>query len=737
MKKNYIAALALVLGMFTNTWAQSQRSCATMQHLQMQLQSDPTLAARMQQIENKSQQIIAGNAQNRTTAVIVIPVVVHVVYNTASQNISDAQVQSQIDVLNEDFRKLNADASLTPSIYAGRAVDCQIQFCLAQRDPNGLATTGIVRKSTSTTSFSSNDGIKTATSATAGGDNAWNSTQYLNLWSGNLSGGLLGYAQFPGGAASTDGVVILYSAFGRVGNVAVPYDKGRTATHEIGHWLNLRHIWGDANCGDDFVSDTPIQQTSNFGCPTFPHITCSNGTGDMSMNYMDYTDDACMYMFSAGQSSRMSAAISSSRPGILTSQGCVPVTGGTCAVPVGLTSSAITTSSATISWGAASGAGSYNVQYRIIGAATWTSTSSTTTSIALSGLTSASNYEFQIQTVCSSASSAFSGSGTFTTGTVSTTCNVASGLSSSAITTTSATISWSAATGAVSYAIQYRIVGAASWTSTTSTTTSKALSGLTSASNYEFQVQTVCSAGSSAFSASGLFTTSTVATGCSDIYEPNQTRTAGALISVNTTISGLIGVSGDNDYYKFVTTSGLTNIKVILDQLPADYDLKLYNSSGTTLTTSQNGGTTSEQIIRNTTTAATYYLRVYGYSGANNATSCYHLTVNTSGSTFRTTNQLADEGSLNALKINGIDELSVYPNPATDKLNLNFFITENATITANVIDMIGKTVMNQNFTAQEGFNQSALDISSLNNGIYFLRIQQNDQIVVKKFVVKH
>ncbi len=128
------------------------------------------------------------------------------------------------------------------------------------------------------------------------------SSSYLNIWVGNLGGGLLGYAQFPGGAAATDGVVLLNGTVGGPGalGTAAPYNRGRTATHEIGHWLNLRHIWGDSNCGNDFVADTPTQQAAlNFGCPSFPQISCSNGpNGEMYMNYMDYTDDACMYMFS-------------------------------------------------------------------------------------------------------------------------------------------------------------------------------------------------------------------------------------------------------------------------------------------------------------------------------------------------------------------------------------------------------------------------------------------------------
>jgi hypothetical protein len=192
-----------------------------------------------------------------------------------------------------------------PAAFAGLAANTNTQFVLAKRDPSGNATTGITRKQSKVTAWSRNDAVK---NAKRGGSRAWPASQYLNLWVCNLSGGLLGYAQFPGGAASTDGVVVQYSSL--PGGSSKPYGKGRTATHEVGHWLNLRHIWGDASCGNDFVDDTPIQQTSNHGCPTYPHITCGN-QGDMSMKYMDYTDDACMYMFSTGQSTRMNALFAS------------------------------------------------------------------------------------------------------------------------------------------------------------------------------------------------------------------------------------------------------------------------------------------------------------------------------------------------------------------------------------------------------------------------------------------
>lgn len=307
-----------------------QRVCGTMSNQQRLEQLYPELKANQAAIEEHTQNYTSLLARE-SMATVNIPVVVHVVYNIAAQNISDAQVISQIDVLNEDFRKMNADKVNVPSAFAGVAADCNISFCLAKKDPNGNPTTGIVRKQTSSTSFIDDDKVK---SSSTGGDNAWDATKYLNLWVCNLGNGLLGYAQFPGGPVSTDGVVILYTAFGRTGNVAAPYNKGRTATHEVGHWLNLRHIWGDANCGSDLVSDTPTQQTSNYGCPTYPHITCSN-SGDMSMNYMDYVDDACMYMFTAGQSSRMNALFTSggARVGILTSAGCGTATSTSTTTP--------------------------------------------------------------------------------------------------------------------------------------------------------------------------------------------------------------------------------------------------------------------------------------------------------------------------------------------------------------------------------------------------------------------
>ena len=242
--------------------------------------------------------------------VVKIPVVVHVIYKNASENISDAQVKSQIDALNRDFRKRNSDSLNTPERFRSLAADIQIEFYLATTDPNGRATSGIVRKQTSNTNFYNNDKIK---SSAQGGDEAWDSKSYLNIWVGKLISGA-GYSSTPGSDPSKDGVVINSSAFGTI-NVSGYYNKGRTATHEVGHWLGLKHIWGDAQCGDDGVSDTPPQSWYTQQCPSGFRSSCNNGDlGDMYMNYMDYTSDACMNLFTAGQRARMRATFSEGGP---------------------------------------------------------------------------------------------------------------------------------------------------------------------------------------------------------------------------------------------------------------------------------------------------------------------------------------------------------------------------------------------------------------------------------------
>ena len=299
-----------------------RRSCGTMDVHYRLLRTAPGYAEARVASENQALRAALSPIIGRTGCTR-IPVVVHVVHKTSAQNISDAQVQSQIDVLNEDFRQKNGDLSTAPAPFGAVAADARIEFKLATVDPAGNPTNGITRTATATTSFSDDDGVK---SSATGGADPWPSDKYLNIWVCPLGGGLLGYAQFPGGPAATDGVVILHSAFGNTGTAAAPFNLGRSATHEIGHWLNLRHIWGDDGngcAGSDFVADTPNQGGPNFGVPTFPKVSCGNApNGDMFVDFMDYVDDAAMVMFTAGQVTRMQATLDGLRSSIGTTISC-------------------------------------------------------------------------------------------------------------------------------------------------------------------------------------------------------------------------------------------------------------------------------------------------------------------------------------------------------------------------------------------------------------------------------
>ena len=301
---------------------------------------DPEYRRRQRELELETRQYIARYARNNLrSGVIRIPVVVHVVWHTAAQNISDAQIQSGLDVLNADFRRLNADAGSVPAVFAGVAADCRIEFALAVRDPNCNTTTGITRTNTAITGFTgvtaSDERMK---STASGGHDPWDVTKYLNMWMVNYVDGTLGYGTFPSMPANIQGLVCDFRAFGTIGTATgnAPYNLGRTATHEVGHWLNLLHIWGDddnapsGTCsGSDECADTPNQAIENFGAPAFPHVSCGNGpNGDMFMNYMDYVDDAAMFMFTLDQAVRADATLAISRTGILASDGLVPVGGG-------------------------------------------------------------------------------------------------------------------------------------------------------------------------------------------------------------------------------------------------------------------------------------------------------------------------------------------------------------------------------------------------------------------------
>jgi hypothetical protein len=296
--------------------APKRRQCGTMAvHHRLLEQYDSYRTALLDLERLVQRRMASGDA--RRAQLVTIPVVVHVVYQSKAEHVSVAQVKSQIAALNRDYAAENQDRSKVPAVWRGLVSDTGIRFALASKSPSGKRTHGITRTKTQRDFFGDDDSVK---SRAGGGADPWPTDRYLNLWVCSLAGGLLGYAQFPGGPAATDGVVILDTAFGTQGTAKPPFNLGRTATHEVGHWLNLRHIWGDTeHCeGTDFVSDTPNQQRPNYGQPKFPHISCGNGpSGDMFVNYMDYVDDAAMVMFTTQQVARMQATLDGPRASLI------------------------------------------------------------------------------------------------------------------------------------------------------------------------------------------------------------------------------------------------------------------------------------------------------------------------------------------------------------------------------------------------------------------------------------
>ncbi len=638
------------------------RTCGAMEVLEQQLQNDPEMLLRMEAIERHTESFGRGD-QVQFRAVVTIPVVFHIVHNGdplgTGENLSDAQVLAQLDQLNQDFRKLNADAAQVPAIFQGLHADTEVQFCLAQRKPDGTATNGINRIQRTTSSWSMNSIESSLKPSTI-----WNRNEYLNVWSvrfGGSSAGLLGYAQFPGGAASTDGVVVVYSS---VGSVASPnpaggsYARGRTLTHEVGHWLNLRHIWGDATCGNDFVSDTPVHNTSNSGCPTYPHYsTCSGSPIEMTMNYMDYTNDVCMNMFTSGQKTRMQSVLApgGARASLASSQGCNAPDGGgggiTCGTPSGLNASGITTTSAVLGWTALSGATSYNVRARQTGASSWSTASTGGTSVNFTGLTAGTSYEFQVQGNCNGTLGSYSNSTTFTT-----------------------------------------------------TTDSGGGGGTT----------------------------------CEESFEPNNNRsTLLPLAPVNQDILSQISTSTDRDWYRFANASNARNIRIDLTNLPDDYDLELYQNS-TRRRVSQNAGTTDEVITFNTNKViSNWYVRVYGYAGANSNTNCYTLRISLSSTAFRTDGSTDGEVTSFDIPVEVLESgFSMFPNPAGDQVTLDVQQPESGRpVQITLLDITGKTTLSRRVELDKGNNRVALDVSQLPAGTYFVRVENGALIGTQKLMI--
>ncbi|HEX9981381.1 MAG TPA: M43 family zinc metalloprotease [Flavobacterium sp.] len=321
MKKTLLSILFLC-----GVSAFAQRGCLTDQKMAELKANDPAFAIHheeiMEYIRNPHNHVNRSGDSNSPSVVVTIPVVFHVLYKNAGQNISDAQINSQLAILNNDFRKLNTDFStVVPAAFQSFGADLEITFCMATQTPSGAATTGITRKQVPLSFIFEDNYYQTA------GEPAWNPTKYLNVWIGRFSdSSLLGFAYLPSSAgAPFDGLCIGDQYFGNTGTATYPFNKGRTATHEIGHYFGLDHPWGSNCANNDGVADTPATNGPYFGCPSFPNNAnaCTTSTnGSMFMNYMDYVDDACMAFFTNGQKAITQATLAGPRASLLTSSGC-------------------------------------------------------------------------------------------------------------------------------------------------------------------------------------------------------------------------------------------------------------------------------------------------------------------------------------------------------------------------------------------------------------------------------
>lgn len=335
LPKFYLKFTFILVFIFLGFCANAQRSCAT---VSVNDRTEHKINKTQRQQSTTQSKLLRSSTSSvqKTTpdGAVLVPVVVHVLYNNATQNISEAQILSQIEVLNKDFRKLNSDFNSTPAVFRNVGADIEIEFQLAEYDPDGNPTNGIVRKNVN---FEIDSKQIKYFSSSLGGSDAWDTNQYLNIWVGPIKettdGILLGFAYFSDKVGlAYDGVVINYIAFGTEGTAEFPFNKGRTTTHEIGHYFDLNHIWGPekSSCSladDDGSNDTPNQRRPSSGFPTFPDTdpetncpdTGSNGT--MFMNYMDYTLDAGMHLFTQDQKAIMQNALNGNRSGILNSVG--------------------------------------------------------------------------------------------------------------------------------------------------------------------------------------------------------------------------------------------------------------------------------------------------------------------------------------------------------------------------------------------------------------------------------
>lgn len=706
--KNFYTLLFAVLGiLFANvTNAQNQRTCASWDKFIELRNSNPKLFEKMQQELERAQ--TSTRPDNEERAIVTIPVVVHVVYANATQNISDARIQSQIDVLNTDFAGLNSDSTFIPTVFKPLFAKTEIRFCLAQRDPSGNATTGILRVPTTTASFSTNDGVK---SSTTGGSNAWDRSKYLNLWSCNMSGGILGYAQFPGGAAATDGVVISYQYFGTTPTGT--FNKGRTATHEVGHWLGLYHIWGDdggACTGSDNIADTPNQADANYGCKTHPYVTCSNVNGDMFMNYMDYGDDRCLVMFSNGQKTAMNNVINGARASLKTSDGCLPVNlpaldasivsivtlnntaCGNTIQPVinfkNMGQNAIT--NAVISYSIDGGtATSYTYSGSIA------SLASTNITLPTSGIVAVGNHNVVINIV---------------------TINGSADGNSTTVNTQSQAFTINSATG--------QVIAAQGFEAATVPPTGYTIDNPDGATTW-------------AQASVGRNSTKSMYMNFFDYQTNNEIDDLNLPFADLTQYNGAAAMTFDvaYRYYSGTTNTTWDTLQVLISTDCGVTWTSLYKKWYTTLATVTGAQTTAftptNTQWRNETIDLTPYV------SSNKALIKFRAINNYENNLYLDNINIA---STSTVGLNNYDneklQLNLFPNPADNSFNLYFQNNKIENSVISIVNSKGQEVFNKRVVTKTDGNLEVIDIANFNAGVYFVKIQTSEAVGIKRLIVE-
>jgi len=408
-----------------------------------------------------------------------------------------------------------------------------------------------------------------------------------------------------------------------------------------------------------------------------------------------------------------------------------------CGIITGAATSAITTNTATISWSSLNGAANYDVDYKDASSVDWINiaTATTVTSADLAGLTASTLYEWRVRANCTNGLTGEFKLEQFTTA-APPTCDDVTGLASSAITAIAATVNWQALGGAASYDVDYKKAGDINWTNAVSGIPNNvtSLTGLTGSTLYDWRVRAKCTNGATGNYTQAQFTT--LAPGCPDIFEPNNTLATAKPIATGVNYDALIALNGDNDYYSFNNTLSQLRIKVTLTNLPANYDMKLFSPAGRSLVTSALTGTTSEKIIYNASKSSqvgTYKVYVYGRSGAFHTTNCYRLLVQLSATNFTSGNILEDDPQDITVRQEG---LKLFPVPASESVTVSFDAANSGSANIFIINQFGSIVLNKTVTVGQGINFNTLNTTKLPGGVYTVKVIQDQEVKIEKLVIQ-